>query len=258
MMKVITFFIPRRGCGKTTAVMATASAMLDAEQRVLVLEIAGDTNRPTLLQNWEDRMVEAGFALEQIAVVPVETADGLSSALAAAKSDGVDYVLVDTPTNSNALVAKAMFRSDLVVVPSKVPILAGLAITDIRRLIRRSVPVVGLVMDTEDHNDEAQVRACFLDFVPVLEATLPHRKLFHAQIENGDLIKSARPGKADQTACEAARALANEIMSLSHDAADVPLFDRGRDISNPAVRASMLAGLLDDLEEAVASDDDAI
>jgi hypothetical protein len=94
-----------------------------------------------------------------------------------------------------------------------------------------------------------------LDFVPVLEATLPHRKLFHAQIENGDLIKSARWGKPDQSACEAACNLAREIMSLSHNAEEVPLLDQGRDMSDPAERASMLSGLLNDLEEAVASDD---
>lgn len=254
MMKVITFFIPRSGCGKTTAVIATASALLEAGQRVVVLEIAGDTNRPTRLQNWEDRMVEAGFALEQITVMPVETTERLTDAFVAAGRDGADYVLVDTPTNSKALVAEAMSRSDLVVVPSKVQILAGLAITDIRRLIRRPVPVVGLVMDTEDHDDETQVRASFLDFVPVLGASLPHRKLFHAQVENGDLIKSAGWGRSDQTACEAARNLAREIMSVSHNADGVPLFDKGRDMSDLGERALMLSGLLNDLEEA-ASDD---
>lgn len=241
-MKIITFFAPGSGCGRTTAVLAITSAMLDAGMRVLVLEITDSSERPTRLQDWADRMAQAGFGPDRIMVSTVVDHDSLVRQLALADENGVDFVLVDTPGSTTEVVQDALDSSTLVVFPVTGVMQAYFSHVAIIRNLRYPAHVYGLVSDVEDWDEEQVFRGGFLD-MPVLETALPHRKLFQHQIKKHDLFQGAHEWEADSQACAAARDLGEELRKLADDVAQRPPPPKSRDMRDPAVQAEVLAGL---------------
>lgn len=253
-MRIITFFAPGSGCGRTTAVLVTASAMLEAGKSVLVLEITDTGERPTRLQDWEDRMLNAVFDAERIMVAPVDDYDELARRLALAEKSNVDFVVVDTPGSTTELVQDALDRSTLVIFPVTGAMQAYFSGAALSKGLRSPVHVYGLVSDVEDADEEQSFRDGFLE-LPVLQTALPHRKLLQRQIKADDLFKRAWNREADLQARAAVRSLSEELMRLADEVAHRPPPPKRRDMSDPAVKANMLANLLDELERNVASSD---
>lgn len=245
-MKIITFFAPGSGCGRTTAVLTTASAMLDADMRILVLEITESRERPTRLQEWADRMMQAGFGPDRIMVSTVVDHDSLARQLTLADENGVDFVLVDTPSSTTEVVQDALDSSTLVIFPVTGVMQAYFSHVAISKNLRSPAHVYGLVSDVEDWDEEQVFRGGFLE-MPVLETALPHRKLFQRQIKKHDLFQGAHEWEADSQACVSARNLGAELRRLADDVAHRPPPPKGRDLTDPAMKADMLASLLGEL-----------
>ncbi len=253
-MLVITFFSSRSGSGRTTAVLALAPAMRVLGMRVMIIETLRSIERPTRLQDWEKLAARVGSASLRMSVLPVEGADCFSQALATAKQTEVDMVLVDTSEASNEQLAEALSRSSLVIAPAISVMQAVFSSASIRPHLRRPTPVVGLVTNAENHEKEQQVRSAFLDIIPVLRSALPQRKLFEQQVDKGGLFKIAGHGESDQTACAAARDVAEEIMSIAEYPTGVEPLARDRNTREPDEQASMLATLLEELKEAASNE----
>ncbi|WP_155861395.1 ParA family protein [Corynebacterium doosanense] len=112
MVNVISVIQTKGGTGKTTTAMLLSSALTSLSHRVLVLD--ADKQRSAI--DWSDDAGE-GLGFE---VKPVPTDRTLETALRRFRGDDYDFILVDTPPGSNAIVEIAAQEADLVLVPTGV------------------------------------------------------------------------------------------------------------------------------------------
>ena len=108
-MRVITFVTQKGGSGKTTLAINTAVAAQEAGKRVLILDM--DPQRTA--ESWyQDR--EAS----EPKLVTVD-AGQLAQALKAARGQGFDYALIDTPGRDEPATAAAIRAADICIIPCR-------------------------------------------------------------------------------------------------------------------------------------------
>jgi hypothetical protein len=72
-MHTITFFAPKGGTGRTTAIVAVAAALIDMGHRVGVLDLTEQARwpfGPSDISRWEDSMVTSGISAEALTTAP--------------------------------------------------------------------------------------------------------------------------------------------------------------------------------------------
>lgn len=106
-LKIVAIVAEKGGVGKTTLALTLAVAAVQAGRKVAIFDV--DTQATAA--NWTDRR-ETEFPW-----VVATPAARLDSALASAKAQGVDFIVIDTPPHAGADGIEAARRANLVLVP---------------------------------------------------------------------------------------------------------------------------------------------
>lgn len=118
-MKLISFVSWKGGAGKTTALMAISSALVDMGYRVLLIE--ADDNEPLI--RWRSNAAEKGHWHDNIDVVRGDDLDTFEAAVTEAERARIDFVLADTAGGGSELNVTVIANSDLAIVPTSLGIL---------------------------------------------------------------------------------------------------------------------------------------
>ena len=113
-MKLITCCSFKGGAGKTTALMAICSSLINAGKRVALFE--ADENRP--LTKWKENALLAGSWDDKCAVFVADELEALEGSYEAAQKGGFDFALADTHGGSSELNNTIIASSDFLVLPS--------------------------------------------------------------------------------------------------------------------------------------------
>ena len=118
-MKVISFVSFKGGAGKTTALMAMTSIMIELGLKVRLIE--ADENAP--LNRWRENALVAGHWHANVDLARGDELDALESAMVGAEDEGFDFVLADTAGGGSELNVSIIANSDLVIVPTSLSVL---------------------------------------------------------------------------------------------------------------------------------------
>lgn len=236
-MTIITFFNPTGSNGRTTAVMAMASAILeDGMQKPAVLDMTEEAKAqghgaPSSLTVWEEQMVGCGFGFDTFRVEEVHDFERMIRVDVYCEVDGFGYQLVDTPRRPNDLVLNMVRRSDIIIVPFRNVSEATLGSKWLAKHLKKKPLIYGLATGIRTEDDYWTARAAFKGF-QVLDTYLPKVPVFERQRETGHLFK-ANTSKADPAnftpdeahirseiaeGCRAATRLFQEVHSLHCEA----------------------------------------
>lgn len=110
MTTVIAVIQTKGGTGKTTTSMMLGFALTALDSKVLVL----DADKQRSAADWADNIDDA--LTFDVAIVPSERS--FDSTLRNQMNKGFDYIIIDTPPGSNAIVQMAAEKADLVLIPT--------------------------------------------------------------------------------------------------------------------------------------------
>ena len=192
-MQTISILGQKGGTGKTTTALALAVAAMQDGQAVVVI----DLDPQTTATNWHDRR-----GLDHLAVVSCQVSR-LRFVLDAARDQGADLAIIDTPAKSAEASIEAARVADMVLIPLRPQIydLETLpALRDILRLagdpaafvLLNSAPIQG------KRHEEARAAAKALGFA-VCPVILYQRAAYGDAPTNGQTVSEFDPqGKAAQ------------------------------------------------------------
>lgn len=224
-MHIITFFAPKGGSGRTTALMTAAAALIEAGHRVGVLDMTEQARTASrigksFITQWEDSMVKSGISAEELTTIPAWDEETRQRAMMHFAHSGCTRVLVDTPKIPNDLVVEMLHRSDVTVMPFT----SYMEATFISEWsFTTKIPnkkVFGLPTGLTGSAEEQDIhRKAFLG-APLLNAELEHNDIYPNQLTTGSIFKMTRQQQAsvDTTALHHAQttafALAEELNQL--------------------------------------------
>ncbi|SDO01047.1 CobQ/CobB/MinD/ParA nucleotide binding domain-containing protein [Lutimaribacter pacificus] len=194
-MQIITIFNPKGGTGKTTVVMTIASGLIEAGERVAVLDLSqpreSSLEGSRFITMWEDAMVETGVGADQLVTAPAKDAAAMNRALDGFARQGFDYVLVDTGTYVDRRTIDALEQSKLVIAPFRFAQEAAWASHWFAENSFDLAPVFGLSTGAVDLEEETLACATFTTG-PVLRKRLPASYLLDTQFKSGHLFARKR------------------------------------------------------------------
>ncbi len=260
-MNIITVFNPKGGTGKTTAVMALASGLIEAGDRVAVLDISEPArSRLTgsrFLAIWQDAMVETGIVPEQLVTVPAKTEESMSQAMDVLTRHGFDHVLVDTGTHVDQRTINILEHSKLVISPFRFAQEAAWASHWFAGNGHGLAPILGLSTGAGDFEEELLARDTFTAG-PVLRKSLTKSGLIDTQFQRGHLFaRNWREDLAPEVRSPNARACRwdtytarAEVMALCLEIADILKMGRpdGYIVNRPLATGDAFAHLRELLE----------
>ena len=193
-MKTITFFAPKGGSGRTTAVMTTAAALIEAGHRVGVLDMTEQAltaarGGTTFITQWEDAMVASGISAEELTTAPAWDHNSLMVARDHFANAGCTRVLVDTPKKFSDLIKNLFFTSDLIVMPFTSCTEATWISDWTSSNLCLSAAMYGLAMGLTGSEERQAIHRKALHGSPMLKHGLPHIDIFSSQLINGSLYK---------------------------------------------------------------------
>lgn len=200
-MTIITFFSPKGGAGRTTAVMAMASTILEEKKlKPAVIDMTEEAGplghgKPSSLTMWERKMVKCGYGFDDFRVEEVHDFESMIRADCECEFSDFAYQLVDTPKRPNELVLKKVERSDLIIVPFKNASEAALISKWLAKHSNKKQLIHGLATAIDTEDDYVLARKAFAGF-PVLQTYLPNVPIFKRQPECGYLF-GIQPREAD-------------------------------------------------------------
>lgn len=199
-MRLITYFAPKGGSGRTTAMMTTASGLIAAGHSVAVLDLTeqarpGWVFGPSFISQWEDRMVETGARADQLVTSPAWDHETAATALDRFFREKFDYVLVDTAKRPDPTSTWIMNQSDLVIVPIRGSHEAAWSSNWLAANRYPNHRTFGLVTGSRDQNDERWARMSFTGG-PMLHSSLKWLATIEAQFDTG-LLHSKRRFEGD-------------------------------------------------------------
>jgi cellulose biosynthesis protein BcsQ len=192
-MTIITFFSPKGGAGRTTTVMAMASAILEEKKlKPAVIDMTNEAgplsrDKPSSLTMWERKMVKCGYGFDDFRVEEVYDFESMIRADCECEFSDFAYQLVDTPKRPNALVLNKVERSDLIIVPFKNASEAALISKWLAKHLNKKQLIHGLATAIDTEDDYVLSRKAFAGF-PVLQTYLPNVPIFERQPECGHLF----------------------------------------------------------------------
>lgn len=193
-MHTIIFFAPKGGTGRTTAVMATASAFIEAGHQVGVIDMTEEARRsPKLgqsyIRQWQASMLASGVEQDQLVTASAWDFDSFHSAKEQFHAAGCTRILIDTPKAPNRLVHYALLDSDLVVMPFT----GYFEATWISHWVTSNLcPIrnmIGLATGLTGTDSHQAVFKSALHGLPILKNSLPRSDVFERQLIDGSFYQ---------------------------------------------------------------------
>ncbi len=165
-MKVVSFVTQKGGSGKTTLALNFAVVVMTGGERTVIL----DMDVQGTARKWYERRVE-----ESPPLIEVVAAD-LERAVAGAKAQKFDWVLIDTPGRDDAAQAAAIRAADFCVIPCR-PSAADLEATSttVETIKRLKKPYAFVLTQTPPRSfriREAQTALSYLGMVSPITIVL--------------------------------------------------------------------------------------
>ena len=222
-MPTIVFASPKGGAGKSTSAVVLATELVRRGAEVTIID--ADPNHP--VSQWASRP----SCPEKLTVLSdISEASIIDDVEAAAAR--VPFVIVDLEGTASMMVAYAISRADLVIVPTQGSQLDAAEAAKAIRLIRqqerafgRQIPYAVLLTRTSaairprtlQHIREEMVR----NNVPVLDTQMYEREAFRAIFSFGGPLQNLNAGQVSglDAAVKNAQALAAEVVGLLKGAA---------------------------------------
>ena len=215
-MPVVTLASPKGGAGKTTAAIILATEL--AQRGTTVTIIDADPNKP--ISRWS---MKPGKPASLTVVVDV-TEDTLIDAIEAA-ARRTTFVIIDLEGTASLMVAQAMSRSDLVIIPTKGSALDALEAIKAIRFIKlqergynRTIPYALIFTQTNPavrprtlKSIEAEMRD---EGIPIFKTALHERDAYRAVFSFGGTLSGLSPEQVRNisAARENARAYVAEVV----------------------------------------------
>jgi chromosome partitioning protein len=216
-MPVITMASSKGGCGKSTAAILLATELAGKGAGVTIVD--ADPNRP--LARWGKRPGKP----ERLNIVDDVTEETLIDAIEEA-AKRVSFVIVDLEGTASLMVAQAMSRSDLVIVPTKGSALDAIeaykAVRFIRfqeRNYRRTIPFAILFTQTSAAirpRTQISIETEFVENnVPMFDTQLHERDAYRALFTFGGTLANLDASQVRNipAAISNARAFMGEVIS---------------------------------------------
>lgn len=224
-MHIITFFAPKGGSGRTTALMTAAAGLIEAGHRVGVLDMTEQARTAarigqSFITQWEDSMVKSGIGAQELTTIPAWNDVTRHRAFVSFSEAGCTRVLVDTPKTPSDLIMDMLQRSDVTVMPFT----SYMEATFISQWsFATKIPnkkVFGLATGLTGSPAEQDIhRKAFLG-APLLRSELEHSSLYPDQLTHGSIFRMTRQQQASvgtttlHRAQTTAFALAEELNQL--------------------------------------------
>lgn len=217
-MPVISFASPKGGAGKSTSAVLLACELAQSGRKVTVID--ADPNRP--VHRWAQRPGKP----ENMTVLQDVTEETIIDAIEHA-SVGSNFVLVDLEGTASTMVALAISRADLVIIPSQGSQLdaeqAARAVQLVRlneKRFRVAIPMAVLFTRTSAAIQTRDLKRIEANFekagVSVLNVRLTERAPYRALFAYGGTLTSLDPSQVSglPQAIENAKAYADEVLSI--------------------------------------------
>lgn len=194
IMHTIIFFAPKGGAGRTTAVMATASAFIASGHRVGVIDMTEEARRSpklgqSFIRQWQASMLASGIRPDQLVTASAWDFDSSHHARQQFLDAGCTRVLIDTPKATNRFVDCAMLESDLVIMP----FIGCFEATWISHWVQSNLcPVrkmIGLATGLTGTDEHQVVLKRALYGLPILKNSLPLSDVFERQLLDGSFYQ---------------------------------------------------------------------
>jgi chromosome partitioning protein len=108
-MKIISFVTQKGGSGKTTLLLNFAVSAMSSKKKLVIL----DMDAQGTAKKWYERRIDENPPLVEVA------AGDLEKAIAGARAQKFDWVLIDTPGRDDAAQAAAIRASDFCIIPCR-------------------------------------------------------------------------------------------------------------------------------------------
>ena len=153
-MHTLSIVAEKGGVGKTTLALTLAVAAVQAGRKVAVF----DLDPQATAAQWTDRRDN------EFPWVVATPATRLDAALAKARTQGVDFVVIDTPPHAGTDAVEAIRRSDLVLVPVEPHLYTLETLPKLGDLLKLagSTPALFVVSKAAVQGKEAQDAAAFI------------------------------------------------------------------------------------------------
>lgn len=166
-MKLLTFISFKGGAGKTTALMAIASCLLNRGKKIAIFE--ADDNRP--ISQWRDYARTKQTWDENCEVITADTLEDFEAGYGKAEQGGYEIALVDSQGGGSELNDTILINSDFVVLPT------ALTVLDTDETIETFKYVVNRLADEGGDMN-----------VAILKTRVPTGKLTKAQSRTSELL----------------------------------------------------------------------
>ncbi|WFE77302.1 ParA family protein [Roseinatronobacter sp. S2] len=224
-MHIITFFAPKGRVGRTVATIT--AALVEAGKRVDVLDLSDPriservplpgnrTGYSSGLVAWGLHMVDAGIGEDRLRVKHVANYIGLAAGIVDASMEGVDVVLIDTPSRADDLTLAAVHQSSLAVMPATDALDAALIFDAIAEHYITILPrFCGLVTGARSPDEADLIKKVFFGW-RTLNAVLPHNGCFPDQYHGKVLFDGKDRDGLAGIAQQAGRAFGQELLTVA-------------------------------------------
>ncbi len=216
-MPVITLASPKGGVGKSTSALLLATELAHKGVGVTVIDCDPE--------QWIYRWGQRGHAPDAMHIIPQPAEEDIIDVIETA-AEQTPFVVVDLEGTANMLVAYAISRSDLVIIPAQASTMDGQSAAKAVRLVRqqergfgRNIPFAVLFTRTSaairsrlEKALETQMRDAG---VPMFQTHLIERSAYRALFDLGCPLEQLPASVSNlDRAIDNARAFAGEVLSL--------------------------------------------
>lgn len=220
-MQTITLFANKGGSGRTVSTMALASGFLAQGLRVTVMDcsdLAGCEASP--LRAWREQMATCKLRRAQLDLVECQGQEEVEDNVAAAETQGIDVLLVDTSARILEPQLVALDMADLIIAPAIGPLEAKRISGSVAKYLDAPKQLYGLVIGSHKGLPQAAKTREAFGLHHVLKSELPWAEALSEQMLNGDIEQfvatlACKPGEPGFARFRAAQAAWNAVQRLT-------------------------------------------
>ncbi|WP_040617636.1 hypothetical protein [Roseibium sp. TrichSKD4] len=166
-MELVNFTSFKGGAGKTTALMAVCSCLLERGKKVAIFE--ADDNRP--ISKWRDNAIEKGTWHDNCSVLIADTLSNFEAAYEEASKSGYHIALADSQGGGSNLNDMILINSDFIVLPTALTTLDADEVIETYQHVIKTLAREGLEID-----------------LAILKTRVPTSKLTQSQMRTSTLL----------------------------------------------------------------------